>query len=162
MVRAVTLYQPWASLIAAERKRFETRSWPVPQKLIGARVAIHAGKTVDWEAAERFGYKASSLPSEMPRGVVVCTARIYDSIRIVSDDAVSELERDFHHDNGYPRDQRFYGLSSTLMLPEPIPYTRDDYGDYAPGRYAWELQGIELVDPPVPATGHQGFWELRW
>lgn len=41
-MKAVTLWQPWASLIAAEVKRFETRSWAPPEALIGTRIAVHA------------------------------------------------------------------------------------------------------------------------
>jgi len=37
----------------------------------------------------------------------------------------------------------------------------DEFGDYAPGRFAWRLTEIELFDPPVPARGAQGFWKWR-
>ena len=43
-MRAVTLYQPWASLIALGHRTTETRSWPAPRSLVGSRIAIHAGK----------------------------------------------------------------------------------------------------------------------
>ena len=42
-MKALTLHQPWASLIACGAKRIETRSWPPPKSLIGKRIAIHAG-----------------------------------------------------------------------------------------------------------------------
>jgi ASCH domain-containing protein len=41
---AISLWQPWASLIALGVKRIETRSWPCPAKYIGERVLIHAAK----------------------------------------------------------------------------------------------------------------------
>lgn len=41
---AITVYQPWASLIAYGFKEFETRHWQPPQKYIGELIAIHAGK----------------------------------------------------------------------------------------------------------------------
>ena len=31
-------------------------------------------------------------------------------------------------------------------------------GDFSPGRYAWELQDVEVFDQPVPARGNLGFW----
>ena len=43
---AITLHQPWASLVAHGIKNIETRSWPPPQGIIGERIAIHAGRTV--------------------------------------------------------------------------------------------------------------------
>ena len=44
-MKAISLWQPWASLIACEAKRIETRSWKPPQSLIGERIAIHAAQT---------------------------------------------------------------------------------------------------------------------
>ena len=43
-MKAITLHQPWASLIASGAKRIETRSWKPPDSLIGTEIAIHAGK----------------------------------------------------------------------------------------------------------------------
>jgi hypothetical protein len=43
-VTALTLWQPWASLIAEGVKTIETRSWPAPAELIGQHIAIHAGQ----------------------------------------------------------------------------------------------------------------------
>ena len=31
-------------------------------------------------------------------------------------------------------------------------------GDWTPGRYAWELDNIELLPLPIPARGRQGLW----
>ena len=45
-VYAITLHQPWASLIALGVKTVETRSWPAPARLVGQRIAVHAGKRV--------------------------------------------------------------------------------------------------------------------
>ena len=43
---AITLHQPWASLIALGVKTVETRSWPAPAHLVGQTIAVHAGKRV--------------------------------------------------------------------------------------------------------------------
>lgn len=42
-IPALTVRQPWASLIVEGVKRVETRTRPCPAKYIGQRVAIHAG-----------------------------------------------------------------------------------------------------------------------
>lgn len=44
-LNAITLHQPWATLIAIGAKTIETRSWPAPRHLLGTRIAIHAGRT---------------------------------------------------------------------------------------------------------------------
>lgn len=41
---ALTIRQPFASLIIHGIKQYETRSWPAPPKLIGGKLAIHAAK----------------------------------------------------------------------------------------------------------------------
>lgn len=40
---ALTIWQPWASLIAAGCKPYEWRGWRVPRNMIGRRIGIHAG-----------------------------------------------------------------------------------------------------------------------
>ena len=51
---ALTIWQPWASLIAAGAKPYEWRGWPAPRRLIGQRIAVHAGarKVVVGEISE--------------------------------------------------------------------------------------------------------------
>lgn len=41
-MKAITLWQPYASLVALGVKTIETRSWPAPKGLVGQRIAIHA------------------------------------------------------------------------------------------------------------------------
>ena len=43
-MKAITLHQPWASLIAEGIKTIETRSWAPSREIIGQRIAIHAAK----------------------------------------------------------------------------------------------------------------------
>ena len=44
-MKAITIRQPWASLIAHGIKDIENRTWKCPGKYIGERVLIHASKT---------------------------------------------------------------------------------------------------------------------
>ncbi|MDD3416807.1 MAG: ASCH domain-containing protein [Lachnospiraceae bacterium] len=41
-MKAITIRQPWASLIAHGIKDIENRTWRCPTKHIGTRVLIHA------------------------------------------------------------------------------------------------------------------------
>lgn len=145
-MKALTVRQPWASLIADGTKVYETRSWPPPKTLIGERIAIHAGKQCDHRAADGFGY----APYDMELGVLVCTARIVaahylwgDQHHGVIQSSTRSLSRDADPDFGC----QMYGA---------IPI--DAYGDYAPGRWAWRLVDVDPLDPPVPARGRHGLW----
>src|SRR5258708_32606761 len=51
-MKAISLWQPWASLIACGAKPFETRHWAPPRELIGQTIAIHAAKKIDKDAAK--------------------------------------------------------------------------------------------------------------
>lgn len=43
MTYALTVWQPWATLIAIGAKPFEFRGWAAPKAYQGQRIAIHAG-----------------------------------------------------------------------------------------------------------------------
>jgi hypothetical protein len=78
-VLALTLHQPWATLVALRLKPIENRPWRPPASLLsGQRFAIHAGKHYDEAGArwivEKFG--ADLLKFDFPRGVVVATAAV--------------------------------------------------------------------------------------
>ncbi len=76
-MKALTLTQPWASLVALGHKRVETRSWRTHYR---GPLAIHAAKGFPPEArefavAERaFG----RLPARIARGAVICTIDLMD------------------------------------------------------------------------------------
>ena len=44
-MKAISIKQPWASLIAHGIKDIENRTWKCPEKYIGTRVLIHASST---------------------------------------------------------------------------------------------------------------------
>ena len=65
-IKAISLWQPWASLIAAGLKRHETRHWSTAYR---GPIAIHASKTLDLAGApdalclDAFGpYWSEDLP----------------------------------------------------------------------------------------------------
>lgn len=162
-MRASTLWQPWASLVAIGAKPYETRSYPPPAKLIGQRIAIHAAvkpikavwATLDGEtrAAIERALHANGLgqfPLELPHGSVVATAVLagaYQVMRI----------RD--------RDRSWLELRTPMgMCPGNVPppnggaIPTDHFGDYSHCRWAWLLTDVVRLDQPVPAKGKQGWW----
>jgi hypothetical protein len=129
-MKAITLWQPWATLIAIGVKPFETRSWPTRYR---GPIAIHAGRTREGlrlcageteieEALARAGYALDTVPL----GFVVCSANLVDVL--TTDEIVRR------------------GLT-------------DPFGDYSRGRFGWHLVDVEPVSPPVAAAGKQGLWE---
>lgn len=77
-MKALTLTQPWASLVALGHKRFETRSWSTNYR---GELAIHAAAGYPrWArefTAELIEDKATpGLSAELPRGAVLCVVRL--------------------------------------------------------------------------------------
>ena len=47
-MKALTIWQPWASLIIAGAKPYEFRGWRAPRSIFGQRIVIHAAaKKID-------------------------------------------------------------------------------------------------------------------
>ena len=134
-LKALTLHQPWASLIASNHKRIETRSWRPPEGLIGQRIAIHAGKLQREPDEGLVAAVAACLGSawrrNLPSGAVIATAKIKSVQRI-------ESERDVPSGN------------------EAL------FGDYTPGRWAWHLTDIRVLPKPIPARGYQKLWHWEY
>lgn len=131
-MKALTLWQPWATLIATGAKRYETRSWQTSHRGL---LAIHAAKTkqaLDVCRTEPFlsvlldsGIRYLSY---LPFGAVV---------------AVVELR------HIYPAEAIRHKLNEQERA----------FGDYGSGRYAWQLEIVEAFEEPILARGAQGLWE---
>jgi hypothetical protein len=136
-VKALTLTQPWASLVVLGVKHWETRGW-VPWvgtlRECGGRIAIHAAK--GWTRDDRdFAAELHErgilpvAPADLPLGAVLGEATIVGLARTTTPMALelSDLEHEL--------------------------------GDYSPGRYAWELGRVAAYPEPIPARGMLGLWE---
>lgn len=129
-IKALTLYQPWASLVCIGAKQFETRSWATPYR---GKLAIHAGKTLlydryDRQFLSRLVRVGIAQPDRLPLGAVLC---------------VCELQAIY----------RSQELSPTLDEQELA------FGNYEPSRAAWKLKVLKVFEPPIPAKGSQGLWD---
>ena len=52
----------------------------------------------------------------------------------------------------------------TAILAEALPVEcvrHDRFGDYSVGRWAWRLEDVRRLDPPVPVRGMQ-LWFWPW
>lgn len=161
-MRATTLWQPWASLVSIGAKRYETRGYPPPAKLIGQRIAIHAAKKSPFWVAQYLPADTRDAVADaldlgiegegwdgLPRGAVVCTAVLagaYKVASIVDDDAGGTMA--------------LFDLTATVKgSPFSSVIDVDEFGDYTPGRWAWLLAEVQALPEPAPAKGKQGWWE---
>lgn len=158
MLYAISVHQPWASLLTVGAKSFETRSWAPSRGMIGRPIAIHASRTSLPRTlstdVERAMEAALGLPAarwaEMPRGAVVAVARLTGAYRVAS----------------------WTPGSSNIVIGASVPGSeplasielRGDeahFGEFGPGRWLWWLTDVTPLDPPTPARGHQRLWYWR-
>lgn len=93
-MRALTIWQPWAHLIALGHKRIENRPWHPPHSLLGCDFAIHAGKKWDSTRLHLVEEAHGSVPdeSEVIFGAVIAVARLAFFIGEVDGlDAIAKL-----------------------------------------------------------------------
>lgn len=173
-MKAITLWQPWATLIALGAKTIETRSWSTSHR---GPIAIHAAQRVTGRRGDVTELGAYSIerdaaglllrgpiahPYRLPLGEVVATANLVECVPMVERQPVM-YERDLPQLwLGDPEDEdgtahvvtpELFGFGSRCVDGE-LPY-----GHYEPGRWAWVLEDIEPIRRPIPATGRQGLWE---
>ena len=75
-MKALTIKQPWATLIMQGDKRFEFRSWQTKYR---GDLLIHAGKGIDKEAMKRL---EKYLPEELPYGKILGKVKLVDCIKM--------------------------------------------------------------------------------
>lgn len=133
-MKALSLWQPWASLVAFGEKKIETRPWST--QYCGL-LAIHAAKRLEREQAFLLAQEPFRtalhrngvfLPSEMVRGAIIAICLLTRCERITPEFAQS--------------------LSRQEIA----------FGDFTPGRYAWILRNVVALPEPVICPGHQRLW----
>jgi hypothetical protein len=152
MMKVLTVWQPWATLIAIGAKPYEFRGGVPPRAYVGQRIAIHAGarKPVLDEVDQLIrvmrnqrGPWAHCLHADialpllervqdnlalLPLRMILCTALL-----------------------GAPRD----GHDIAAEFGKPA----NDSDRYDKANFGWPLTEIKDVVPPVEHTGKQGWSE---
>jgi hypothetical protein len=70
-MKAISLWQPWASLWLSDRKVHETRHWATHHR---GWLIVHAAKRIDFDACQDLGVYAETLPIGGIIGAVDLTA----------------------------------------------------------------------------------------
>jgi activating signal cointegrator 1 len=139
-MKVISLYQPWASLIALGYKTLETRSWQTPYHgpiAIQASMRWTASEKVYWEWACQYlyqkGHHYHGLQSTPPRGVIVAIARL----------------------------RWCHWMDETGLIPGfNIPDDDRLFGDLSPGRFAWLLTDVKPIFTILAWKGAQGLRDL--
>lgn len=156
-MKALTLQQPWAALVAQGHKTIETRSWKTNYR---GPLAIHAGKVkadvfktgwAPWIPLMPEYPKRYEIAPPLEFGAVVATCRLVDVLPIR--DSMNPDSSGDYIIVGHEVGVGFIGDRDFGMLAQ-VPL-----GDFTPGRFAWLLADVKRCF--IPATGHQGLWNLE-
>lgn len=133
-VRAISLWQPWASLWLSPRKIHETRHWPTDYR---GHLVVHAAKKLVSECGEEvdeiciaeFG---SMWRRTLPRGALIGIVDLVSMIR--SEEFAPACRPD----------------ASNIIC-----------GDWSHGRWGWQRDdNYQRFDTPIPYKGQQGFFSV--
>lgn len=153
-MKAISLWQPWATLIAIGAKSIETRGWPTDYR---GWLAIHAakkwnkelnamcGRAPFFQALTAANYRRGVVSDQwhLPLGAIVGVCKV---IQNVSTNLTFDLAFEVN------------GKTKRWQLPPPSP--ERDFGDYSPNRYAWLLDQVTAFKEPIPFKGSRTFFEV--
>jgi activating signal cointegrator 1 len=146
-MKALSLWQPWASLMAVGAKHIETRSWGTAYR---GPVAIHAAKRFQGMERrlllDRRFYRSLLLDYE-DGDLKPTQAQLADALPLGAVIAVGNLHR---------------CLSTSLYREAIPPESQDEYwfGNYSPHRFMWVFDEIWKLRRPVFTRGYQALWDL--
>lgn len=150
-MKALTIWQPWASLIMAGAKPFEFRGWHFPASMIGQQIVNHAGARPIRRA------EVEDLLHRLHGDEAWTTGLIKDRALPVLEQALSKTAKPLPVAAGL----------GTMILGKPISgseaaerlgATLNDSDRANHSNWAWPVSGITPFAEPFECKGAQGFW----
>lgn len=140
-MKAISLWQPWATLMAIGAKKNETRHWPTYWR---GPLVLHAAKRFgpderdicdDVPFREVLASAGILRPSDLPLGALVGVVRVV-----------------------YCTKTETFGAD--LFEHGRLSAQEHAFGNYGPGRWAWITEGAKRFAVPIPWKGKQGFFDV--
>lgn len=135
-MKAISLWQPWASLWCVGRKIHETRHWRCAHR---GWTVVHAAKRFEKKSVESDAALSAILRDEfgghwamdLPTGALIGIVKIVDCVST----------------------QQLFGDAADGV---------DDRvcGNFESGRFAWKAESFDLFPKPIPYRGQQGFFNV--
>lgn len=166
-MKALTLHQPWATLLALGEKTIETRSWDTKHRGI---VAIHAGKKVDRSAWKLPEFRRSLLerddpitPENIQTGGVIALLGLVETVELPSPEGDRDVRYVPRLKSGVSVFRRLpTGRTKGVLTENNLAADRRDlaFGDFSAGRFAWIFGRGDVLPETIPCRGLQRLWDL--
>ena len=159
-MKGISLWQPWAWLMACGAKRIETRSWAWPAASRGQPTLICS--TASTPVVARHVFAGSDFQSALALAVIrpresqerVCCndGRMLHGYALAVGWPVASLPT--HHD------RRLHHVGGAAQhMPPGTPEA--DFGNYSPGRFGILFAGVRALPAPFPIKGGQRVWNAN-
>lgn len=148
-MKCLSIIEPFATLIAIQEKKIETRSWKTNYR---GKIAIHSSKNINKEGKE------SCLKNEFLKA-------LGDEYILIKEN--NKIKYNFNFGNiiatadliNCVQMKELYEDYAILENGIKIQGNEFIFGDYTPGRYAWILDNVQMLDKPIGVKGHLGLWD---
>lgn len=100
----------------------------------------------------KLGIQSGAL-NKMPTGCIIATAELVECWEIHGASMPGSSSRDVFIEKYDSSDPNGLTWISTWISPQEYIF-----GNFTPGRYAWEFANMKMLAEPVPAKGMQGLW----
>ncbi len=149
-MKAISLWEPWASLIRTGAKTIETRSWSTHYRgellICAAKGGLPRSEVREFLDLRDFQNGLAPLfkdvlPPEAGRQQVTIDQLLFGK-------AVAIVE--------------LVDCKPTIDLTDEEIGSNRPFGDFTPGRYAWFFKMVRNDFLPFPITGSQGFFEIGY
>ena len=170
-MKALTVWQPWATLISLGAKPYEFRGRRPPRSIVGTRIAIHAGaRPVRLSEVEELlnriesGDKTACLRTRFAVPLLICVrSGLLAKQRRATFFSVPDEPQPFELPLGAVVCTAVVGpgKAGNLCAEEfgcPRPEIANDSDRPGTFNYGWPLTEIVPLIPPQPARGGQGIW----
>lgn len=143
-MKAISLWQPWAAAIVFGVKRNETRHWSTAHR---GPIAIHAAKTrrdpkTRQPLREAFEDILSDFGAESRCAFGDQLALDFDTLPFGAIVGVANLAA---------------CVPTRGLQVTPL---EENWGNYEPGRFAWQFDTVWRLREPVPCVGRQGIFDV--
>lgn len=134
--KAVSLWQPWATLVVIGAKRIETRSWQTSYR---EQMFIHAAKT-EQAISNCYAWpfdKYIREPAGLPFGAII------GSVNLVLIESTT--------------------MALARLQQSESEQAQEEYrfGNFEHGRFAWRLENPSKLLEPIPMRGRQGIFNIE-
>lgn len=186
-MKALTLQQPWATLLATGRKRIETRSWKtsyrgpiaihaaarIPARIknevlepVGVRIhpvdnpvawALHCAGYAAWGEDRASIYSPRYLSRDIAQDQPLPLGKVLAIADLVDVVPISACD---WNTTGFMVENAWDGEGPETHHWDGVDVRSDiPFGDFRPGRFAWLFKHVAQLAEPIPARGALSLWE---